>query len=109
MKPDYSGTEEVPWIAVRDSVRKIVIEEGITSIGKQSFSNFENLEEVVFPETLKIIGNGAFFECSSLAQVILPESVERLGAGAFAGCRSLALFPEKVLLFLKILYLKERR
>ena len=92
---DYSGTEEVPWIAVRDSVRKIVIEEGITSIGKQSFSNFENLEEVVFPETLKIIGNGAFFECSSLAQVILPESVERLGAGAFAGCRSLASFSGK--------------
>lgn len=93
--PDYSGTEEVPWIAVRDSVRKIVIEEGITSIGKQSFSNFENLEEVVFPETLKIIGNGAFFECSSLAQVILPESVERLGTGAFAGCRSLASFSGK--------------
>ncbi len=23
--PDYSGTEEVPWIAVRDSVRKIAI------------------------------------------------------------------------------------
>ena len=93
--PDYSGTEEVPWIAVWDSVRKIVIEEGITSIGKQSFSNFENLEEVVFPETLKIIGNGAFFECSSLAQVILPESVERLGTGAFAGCRSLASFSGK--------------
>ena len=62
---------------------------------KQSFSNFENLEEVVFPETLKIIGNGAFFECSSLAQVILPESVERLGTGAFAGCRSLASFSGK--------------
>ena len=93
--PDYSGTEEVPWIAVRDSVRKIVIEEGIISIGKQSFSDFENLKEVVFPETLKIIGNGAFFECSSLAQVILPESVERLGAGAFAGCRSLASFSGK--------------
>ena len=84
-----------------DSVRKIVIGEGITSIGKQSFSNFENLEEVVFPETLKIIGNGAFFECSSLAQVILPESVERLGAGAFAGCRSLASFSGKGVVIFK--------
>lgn len=67
--PDYSGTEEVPWIAVRDSVRKIVIEEGITSIGKQSFSNFENF----------------VFERTALTSFEIPEKTTKVSALTFLG------------------------
>lgn len=90
--PDFSAADEAPWIKERDSIEKLVIEEGITAIGKQSFYHCENLKEIVFPESLKIIRNGAFFECSSLTQVRLPEQVETLEDGAFAGCRSLETF-----------------
>ena len=108
--PDYSGTEEVPWIASKKGFcKKNCNRRGNYFHWKAEFSNFENLEEVVFPETLKNNRKWCVFECSSLAQVILPESVERLGAGALAGCRSLASFSGKGVVIFKILYLKERR
>ena len=97
--PDYSGTEEVPWIAVR-SCKKNCNRRGNYFHWKAEFSNFENLEEVVFPETLKIIGNGAFLNAAVLHRSFCRKVWKGL-AGALRELPFSGFFSGKVLLFLK--------
>lgn len=67
---DYTYTIHVPW--PRD-VRKIVIDEGITHIGKANFSTyFQKLETVVLPNSLTSIGNSAFIDNKKLSVINLP-------------------------------------
>lgn len=70
-------------------VSDIVIEEGITSIGKRNFNYCQSAESVVIPSTVKKIGNEAFRWCTSLKSVDIPEGVESIGDEAFAACLAL--------------------
>ena len=42
---NYSSIMDVPWCTIRDKINNIVIEEGITSIGNNVFSNLINLKD----------------------------------------------------------------
>mgnify|MGYP001035013882 CR=1 FL=1 len=63
-----------------DNVVKIVISEGITDIGDNSFCGFVNLFELQLPDTLLTIGSGAF-GCWSDAEltVNIPKNLNRIG------------------------------
>lgn len=63
-----------------DNVVKIVISEGITDIGDNSFCGFVNLSELQLPDTLLTIGSGAF-GCWSDAEltVNIPKNLNRIG------------------------------
>lgn len=50
-------------------VRDLVIPEGVTSIGRYSFSNLVTVTTVSLPTTLKSVGEGAFVDCSSISSV----------------------------------------
>ena len=67
------------------TIRKVVVEEGVTGIGGLAFCGCGELEEVVLPEGLKRIGTGAFNDADSLAKISLPESVSEIGYLAFDG------------------------
>ena len=54
------------WHHLKYAVQKIEIEEGITSIGDNSFVSFMVVKEVVLPNTLKRIGKRAFSRCNVL-------------------------------------------
>ncbi len=86
------GEEQAPWAGYADSVRKVVIEEGVTYIEREAFMGFTNLEQVVLPEGLNAIGVMAFADCTALKEVILPDSVESVGWYAFSGCTALEYF-----------------
>ena len=98
---DYDLGEGInpPWNDYRDSIRKIVISEGITTIGDDAFS-FEddwvendggyNVTSVSLPDGLKSIGRLAFEGCAGLTSISIPQSVNRIGEGAFEGCISLS-------------------
>ena len=74
----------------KNQAKKIILEKGITEIGKQAFAQFHSLSEVEFPSTLTKIDEGAFFGCDELTRVALPTSLKVLESGAFANCTSLA-------------------
>lgn len=78
-----------PWSAYDDQIRKVVIKEGITSVGCYSFMKCKNLESVQLPNSLKVIGSYAFNECESLKEIKIPDSVERIYSDAFAFCKKL--------------------
>ena len=83
---DYS----VPWAEYRESIVNVVIEPGITSIGKNSFSRCSNLESITIPEGVTSIGAYAFFNCDSLTDACIPEGVTAIGFAAFGKCSSLS-------------------
>ncbi|MBE5774017.1 MAG: hypothetical protein E7337_08795 [Clostridiales bacterium] len=83
----YSGTLEY---ICRQSVQKIVYEEGVTEIADYAnfHDNYSQLSNVTFPETLKRIGMCAFYKVK-LYWMRLPESVEEIGDAAFRYCNQL--------------------
>lgn len=74
-----SDTSVSGWEAIRDSVEKIVIKSGITSIAENQFKYFSNLKEVYIEDGLKSIGKEAFACCDNLADIFIPSSVTEIG------------------------------
>ena len=70
-------------------IKKVVIEDGVTSIGQFAFSDCISLTSVRIPSSVTTIGNAAFYGCSSLTSVNLPSSVTRIGNAAFYNCPKL--------------------
>ncbi len=78
-----------PWYVQGTPVTKIVIDEGITSIGNYAFDSCDALTSVTIPSSVTRIGDCAFTGCAELTDIELPEGLTYLGAGAFYECRSL--------------------
>ncbi|GHV26364.1 hypothetical protein FACS1894176_06950 [Bacteroidia bacterium] len=79
---------EYPWYFFRHSIKNIVIENDVTSIGFQAF-NYCDLTSVVIGNSVKSIGSGAFAECTNLSSVTIPNSVTSIGQAAFGYCSGL--------------------
>ena len=75
-----------PW---GDKIKNVVIESGVTAIGKEAFSGCTSLESVTIGDSVTSIGNFAFRYCTSLVGVTIPDSVTSIGAGAFEVCAGL--------------------
>lgn len=80
---------DCPWHGVRYALKKIVVKEGVTSIGSYAFSFDLSVTDVTLPSSLKAIGNDAFLGCHGLTSVVIPEGVTSIGAYAFWRCTSL--------------------
>lgn len=76
-----------PW--KNQAITSVVIEEGVTVVASNSFSNCSKLERVVLPSTLISIESSAFYSCSALTEITLPSSLASICKSAFAGCSSL--------------------
>ena len=70
-------------------VAGIILPNGITTIDKNVFSTYPNLQTVVIPESVTSICNGAFFSCSKLTSITIPEGVTSIGERAFHNCYGL--------------------
>ena len=79
----------VPWYSSRESIKTVIIEDGVTSIGWCSFADCSSLTSVTIPNSVTSIGNAAFYKCSSLTSVTIPNSVTYIGYGAFSDCTGL--------------------
>lgn len=82
--PDFQ-IDSAPW-SNHTPIRKVVIEEGVTSIGANAFYNCQSLAEAELPESLTSIGSYAFRLCYSLALMKLPAGVTSIGDRAFSSC-----------------------
>ena len=87
---NWSYDRSVPWISEIKKIKSVVIEDGITHIGADSFFGCCALTEVSIPNSVKIIGYEAFRDCYALTKVTIPNSVNHIGDVAFDGCSSLA-------------------
>lgn len=56
-------------IEAPDNLEKLVIAEGVTSIGQGAFANQTTLQEISLPETVKTVGEQAFYNCIGLTHI----------------------------------------
>ena len=76
-----SGTGDItkaPWKNLKNEIKVIEVEEGVTSICEEAFANCRNLETVVIPSTIEKIGKKAFFKCGAVKDVYCYAVVEDL-------------------------------
>ncbi len=68
-----------------NTITKVIIPEGVETIGASAFAKLTALEEVVLPSTLTKIDAEAFSGCTSLKKINL-EHVKFVNQKAFLGC-----------------------
>lgn len=88
---DYeSGTR--PWERYEDDIQNIVINDGVTSIGKLAFAWFDNndLGNVIIPDSVTSIGQSAFHNSTGLVSVSIGSGVTSIHKWAFNHCDSLS-------------------
>ena len=67
---DYGFHEyRAQWSRHVDSIKNVVIEAGVTSIGKDAFVYCDNITSVTIPASVTSIGEGAFRLCNKLSTV----------------------------------------
>jgi hypothetical protein len=84
-KSDIISEKTLPWHNInKDSITDVIIEYGVTSIGKKAFNDFINLTSVIIPNSVNRIGDEAFAGCSTMTSITIPNSVRYIGLAAFA-------------------------
>ena len=76
------------WFIGDDTITKVVLPEGVTTIESYAFAALTALEEVVFPSTLNKIGLGAFYGCEKLTKITYSSenNLQFINKQAFSGC-----------------------
>ena len=72
------------------SLSSITIPNGVTNIEQYAFNSCYSLASITIPDGVTSIRNSAFRGCSSLASITIPDGVTSIGNSAFRGCSSLA-------------------
>ena len=73
----------------KDSVKKVVIEDGVTSIRNSAFYDCNSLTSITIPNSVTSIGAYAFSNCYYLTNITIPNSVTSIENYAFRSCSSL--------------------
>lgn len=81
---DYDSAAQTPWFKDRAEIRKIVVQQGVTTIGDYAFYGCENVTSVTLPDTVTQIGKLAFYGCKALRTLTVPDSVLVVEDYAFA-------------------------
>ena len=66
---DWMGSSVCPWNSRKTDIKKIIISDGVTSIGINAFTDCTNLTEVSIPDSITLIGTSAFENCRNISTV----------------------------------------
>lgn len=82
-------TSPVWWNSYKDSIKTVVIKDGVTTIEERAFRDCKNLTSITIPASVTKIGDYAFKNCENLANITISGSVTKIGDYAFSGCSNL--------------------
>ena len=91
---DYNAAENLSPAYMNSDVKKVVIEDGVTSIGESAFYSCKSLTSITIPDSVTSIENYAFANCSNLTSITIPKSVTSIRNDAFYGCNNLTVYLE---------------
>jgi uncharacterized protein YbaA (DUF1428 family) len=79
-----------PWIADKEKITAVTIENGVTYVGAYAFDHCKKLTQITIHAQLNSIGKGAFCDCEGLTSIEIPKTVTSIGVRAFSGCKGLS-------------------
>lgn len=88
--PDYNASADIPWTPYANSVTKVIVEDGVTNVGKIAFYNMKSIKSADLGKDVIKIGNGAFEKCTKLEKVTMGDNVTDIDTDAFRECSSLS-------------------
>jgi hypothetical protein len=87
--PNCNNSSAFPWYSNVTSIKKIVVENGVTAIGDNFFYGLSMAKNVFVAGTVTKIGDNAFGGCTSIRKINIPALVTNIGKNAFFGCAAL--------------------
>lgn len=95
----FSGSGEITgnWRTEIDlfeeKVNKVVIQNGITTLGQFAFQNCKSMKSIDIPNSVEVIEGNAFVDCESLTSITIPDKIGEESEGFisswFVNCKSL--------------------
>ncbi len=92
-----------PWYSNRFSIKSIIIDNGVKSIGDYAFYGCGNLTSVTIPDNVVKIGDYAFC-CSSLSDIYITDNTYKIAHTAFDGTKWYDSQPDGVVYLGKYVY-----
>ncbi len=86
---DYSAAADRPWHSIREAISTVIVNDGVTSIGKYAFWSFSNLTEIELADSITSIGSSSFSKCTSLESIVFPANTVSMGSNVMSQCTSL--------------------
>ena len=86
---DWPAGYATPWGSYQMEITTVVINDGVTNIGKEAFSNYHALTSVTLPNSVTDIRFHGFQGSENLASIDLPDNLTTIGGAAFYGCHAL--------------------
>ena len=82
----------------RSLIKKVVVEEGVTSLGEYIFWDCLSLTEVNLPNSLTTLRKECFKHCTALKSITLPDNISMIDESAFEECNALetVIFPKSL-------------
>ncbi|MBR3818603.1 MAG: leucine-rich repeat domain-containing protein [Clostridia bacterium] len=74
------------WYGKNSSIREIVLDKGVTSIGYDAFYNCTSLQKVTIGESVSSVGSSAFYNCTGLTSFVIPDNVVDFSKYALEKC-----------------------
>ena len=88
-KMDSYSSGGAPWHSQRAYIGRIVISEGVTSIGECAFEECTNVTSISIPDSVTELNEYCFYACESMTSITIPQSVTRIADGVFVACEKL--------------------
>lgn len=76
------------WSFNYDGIKKVIVNEGVTTIGEFEFMLNDTIDDVILPNGLTSIGLSAF-NTTNIKRIFIPKSVTNIGRLAFFQCGKL--------------------
>ena len=85
----YRRKELIPWYDYRDKIRKVIVEDGVETIGSAAFYKCKNLESVQWGDSILSVRDYSFYGCKKLKSIPWTEGIKGVGDSAFQKCTGL--------------------
>ena len=88
-KMDSYSSGGAPWHSQCAYIGRIVISEGVTSIGECAFEDCLKVTSISIPDSVTELNEYCFYACESMKRITIPQSVTRIADGVFVACEKL--------------------
>ena len=75
MEHYYNTIPNTPWYSLKNNIKSVVINNGVTSIGSNAFANANNCKKIIITsKKLEKVGKNAFKNISESAKIVVPSN-----------------------------------